>query len=781
MCVYVKSHIVCRLLSPRGQESFEIVWLETQSARNWILLAAVYVPPGLGQTLHSCLRDHIAATHEAFLGDHPHGVLTVVGDFNDFSAKELADVTGSHIQRTDNTRKHATLDFLLTTHPLYYKNVILYLSAINTDHYGILAEPRNKPPSETFTKMFRDTKPANLSYLHDRLMEIDFHPIINQCDVDIDLAVEQLDLQIMEAFEICCPLRRVKMRTRDPDYISPYVKHLCRKKNRLLRLKRFKEAEHVRTCIGKLITNNLRVKRRANSKAWWKEVNSILGRTRAQNAHHAGHSPEELNDVFTDICTDTQYQAPDHVQVCQDILPALSLHQVYYAMCAIKRTATGPDGIPWFVWKHNAHILAPVVHSIFAKSLAIGVFPKSWKKSNVTPIPKTANPTISDYRPISVTCIIARCFERLVYRFFTKDAYHRVLDPCQFGFREKSSTAMAAITLQNVVHDFRNLQSDYVRVLSLDLSKAFDRVSHRLVVSGLQNIPGLNLHVIRWYRSFLMERQQRVTIGNRSSDWRNINRGVPQGTVSGPPCFNASTNGLRVPTNLANHCVLLKFADDMYPIVAGTHDDTDKDIMVFVTNWLKERGFLINRSKCKDFIIPAGQRICMPVPLDGFKRVNKLSFLGFTFAGKLSPALHVHKVCTKARRNLNLLLKLKHGLNNRSHLEAAYRSLVLSVLLYGVEVYGGESISTLGKIDSVQRKAVRIGMIGNFTPILDIIRSRDSRLLQLTQREDNLLNPLMTCRTSYAENRLRQRLPATRSASRSQNLRIFPNRVLKMY
>jgi retron-type reverse transcriptase len=366
----------------------------------------------------------------------------------------------------------------------------------------------------------------------------------------------------------------------------------------------------------------------------------------------------------------------------------------------ISRTATGADNIPWFVWKDNAHLLAPVVHSIFNRSLLSGEFPESWKKSDIRPLPKKSNPTENDLRPISITPVISRCFERLVHKFFIKPHYYISLDPLQFGFREASSTSTAAVALQNIVHDFRNSGCDFVRVLSIDLSKAIDTVTHNMIIRGLNDLPGINKHVVNWCCSFLENRKQRVVLDDQVSNWITINRGVPQGTVSGPIFFNCSTNKLRVPDHWRDSKALIKFADDMYPIIASTIGrDDGQQFVEFILEWFLTNGFVVNDSKCKEFIV--NFRVVRPISLSfaGFSPVESLNFLGITFTGRLSLKDHINTACRKATRNLYLILKLKRHKFSKFELKATYNALVLSILTYGIEAYGGECSTTLDKID----------------------------------------------------------------------------------
>ena len=96
-----------------------------------------------------------------------------------------------------------------------------------------------------------------------------------------------------------------------------------------------------------------------------------------------------------------------------------------------------------------------------------------------------------------------------------------------------------------------------VRMVFPDISKAFDKVWHKGLLCKLESV-GVRDPLLSWFESYLTNRKQRVIIEGQSSEWKNINAGVPQGSVLGPLLFFIYINDIT--ENLETDCFL--YADD---------------------------------------------------------------------------------------------------------------------------------------------------------------------------------------------------------------------------
>ncbi len=152
-------------------------------------------------------------------------------------------------------------------------------------------------------------------------------------------------------------------------------------------------------------------------------------------------------------------------------------------MKRIKRTATGPDCIPYWVWNDHAEILTEVITNVWNLSLSSHTWPDSWKRANINHLAKVDLPKEDgDFRGINITSIIARTFEKLVYNSQVKSTVEEILSPTQFAYRQGGSCTNALLTIQNKVLSFLDrADCKAVRLFSMDFSKAFDSVKHSLL------------------------------------------------------------------------------------------------------------------------------------------------------------------------------------------------------------------------------------------------------------------------------------------------------------
>ena len=174
--------------------------------------------------------------------------------------------------------------------------------------------------------------------------------------------------------------------------------------------------------------------------------------------------------------------------------------------------AAGPDKLKPLVLKQLAETLAPIITVLFQRSLDTGTIPDVWKTAHVTPLFKKGEKSLpSNYRPISLTCILCKVLEHIVSTNLVSHLdKHNILYDLQHGFRAKRSCETQLVMLvEDLVRGCTDgKQTDLVL---LDYSKAFDKVSNDKLALKLHQY-GVRGDILTWIKSFLANRQWSLTM-----------------------------------------------------------------------------------------------------------------------------------------------------------------------------------------------------------------------------------------------------------------------------
>ncbi|KAK1787220.1 hypothetical protein P4O66_017078, partial [Electrophorus voltai] len=176
------------------------------------------------------------------------------------------------------------------------------------------------------------------------------------------------------------------------------------------------------------------------------------------------------------------------------------------------RKAAGPDSICGRVLKVCADQLAPVFTDIFNLSLTLGIVPSSFKRSTIVPVPKKPQPSdLNDYRPVALTSVVMKCFEKLDRDFITS-SLPASMDPLQFAYRYNRSTGDAiAHLLHTTLTHLDKGRGNYVKMLFVDYSSAFNTIIPSLLTTKLEDL-GLHTSLSDWISNFLTDRPQSATL-----------------------------------------------------------------------------------------------------------------------------------------------------------------------------------------------------------------------------------------------------------------------------
>jgi hypothetical protein len=251
-----------------------------------------------------------------------------------------------------------------------------------------------------------------------------------------------------------------------------------------------------------------------------------------------------------------------------------------------------------------------------------------------------------------------------------------------------------------------------IRVVFLDISKAFDRVWHAGLITKLK-AHGIRGKLLAWLIDYLRERQQRVLINGTHSSWGSIEAGVPQGSVLGPLLFLIFINDI---TFVTQFCKIRLFADDTClfievdnPDQAATDLNTD---LQNINAWSKQWKITFSPPKTEDLIISNKRNRVHPPLFLNDQQIELVTFhkhLGVTFTKDLTWKKHIQDIAKKANKRLGILRPLRRKIDRKS-LETLYKSFVRPIMEYGDVIWHIPDIRnhTLSILDKIHYNAARI-------------------------------------------------------------------------
>ena len=370
--------------------------------------------------------------------------------------------------------------------------------------------------------------------------------------------------------------------------------------------------------------------------------------------------------------------------------------------------APGPDGLSPKLLQIVGDEIAPAVTLLFKASYLSGRLPTDWKLAYVSPIFKKGERyKASNYRPISLTCILCKLMEHIITsHLMTHLESNNILSDSQHGFRRQRSCETQLLGfVDEVSHEVA--AGKQVDTIVLDFAKAFDKVDHALLTHKLKSY-GINGNMLSWIEGFLDERQQAVVVSGSKSSMRPVQSGVPQGSVLGPSLFLTYINDL--PHSINSTARL--FADDtmLHKTISNTKDQESLQTDIeTLTTWEQKWNMQFHPDKCTNTSITrkktniTGHYNIHNHPLEN---VTNTKYLGITIQGNLAWNTHIEQTCNKANQTLGFLRRnLKIG--NKKMKEISYKTLVRPILEYASPVWDPHQTEQIQQLEKVQRRAAR--------------------------------------------------------------------------
>ena len=357
--------------------------------------------------------------------------------------------------------------------------------------------------------------------------------------------------------------------------------------------------------------------------------------------------------------------------------------------------------------KELADEVAPALSTLFQASLDTGIVPADWRTTLDTPVFKKGERyKPENYRPISLTCIPCKLLEHIVVSHIMKYCEkHKILCEEQHGFRSGHSCESQLLGFVDEVTEELE-RGHQVDLLVMDFSKAFDKVSHSLLVNKLQHY-GISGTTNRWITSFLAGRRQAVVVNGTASSYAPVESGVPQGSVLGPSLFLLYINDL--PSNLTATARL--FADDTachQTILSTANQDSLQQDLDKMATWEDKWKMEFHPKKCSTVHISKSQPSKHSYTLRGHTLAEEtdVKYLGVTLSNDLKWNRHVTNICSKANKTLGFLRR-NLRISNPKVKRMAYQAMVRPILEYSSPVWDPYTADLVDTLEKVQRRATR--------------------------------------------------------------------------
>ena len=286
----------------------------------------------------------------------------------------------------------------------------------------------------------------------------------------------------------------------------------------------------------------------------------------------------------------------------------------------------------------------------------------------------------------------------------------------QFGFRSNHSTSSALINCTEKIRKALD-SGNHVCSVFIDLQKAFDTVDHDILFSKLY-FYGVRGVALNWFKSFLTQRSQTVSVSGIKSSSKPILHGVPQGSVLGPLLFLIYVNDLHeaIPFSLTN-----LFADDtMLFNQSKSLKSLAKMINIdlkCLNNWLNANMISLNSKNLSFFYsihLVNHHRLNSKLRsmVEDYIPVTQSNILASSLILVLNWGPHIDSVCKKLSRANGMLSKIRNYVS-RDVLLSLYYALFHSHLSYATNVWALNANSTK-RILNLQKKAVRLMTFSDF-------------------------------------------------------------------
>ena len=637
-CIYVNENFVCKKITL--ENSFIPHIIETTITQveipdfGKIIAVSCYRPP------YSPFLRHTPSELFNLVIDHLSNLMNKLEVYNcpiiiggDFNINLLDTYDGNNVaatQFTDTMVSYGFIPYINRATRIDGETFSLLDNIFINDHFeriagsGIIVnglsdhfipflsiKARQKRQSGPAFKEVRKMDLESKTFLKEALANRGWHEILS--DGCPNSACDKFMDTFMDIFDICCPLKKVKINknitprngfmtrgllvsrkrklklaykaihSTNPNTIGLYRQY----RNIYNHLIRAAKKQYYSSRIAKAGDNAKEVwrvlKEAINIKSKKSNIGPIRDRSNGSLVTDDAHKADLFNQVFAEVGREATNNLPTPNKDFKDYLPPPIANSIYMH-------SVTPDQMRGFIKslksKHSVdingistnllqfvaeEISLPLAH-IFNLSIDSGIFPERLKISKTVAIFKSGDHLdTNNYRGVSLIDNVSKIFEKIiaskVIKFLDRENFFY---ENQFGFRTGMSTNMAILKVTNFISRAMN-DGKYALAIFLDIKKAFDSVDRDILFYKLNHC-GIRGVANNLFRSYFAERKQTVvTNGKKSNLLLDITLGVLQGSILGVLLFLIFINDLQ---HSCSELLNILFADDETGLIA--HESLDE-------------------------------------------------------------------------------------------------------------------------------------------------------------------------------------------------------------
>ena len=372
------------------------------------------------------------------------------------------------------------------------------------------------------------------------------------------------------------------------------------------------------------------------------------------------------------------------------------------------KKASGIDGISARIMKLGQDEIIQPLTSIVNYSLLNSTFPDRMKVAQVVPLHKK-NSTLEkgNYRPVSVLPVLSKIFERAIHCQLVKFFNHHFNDYLS-AFRPGYG---CQTVLLKVIEDWKRAldENKYLAAILMDLSKAFDCIPHDLLLLKLKAY-GLADNAVHLIKSYLSNRKQCVKVNDVCSNFLDLYKGVPQGSILGPVIFNIFLNDIFY---FVTNCDLYNYADDNTLSYASSNIIEIKQVLEtnssILVEWFSNNQMQANPDKFQAICIGKktnNANLIFNIEGTEIKPEECVKLLGVTIDYQLKFKEHISNVCRRASQQLNVLKRIGRFLKRLGRL-TVYHTFIMSNFNYCPLTWHFCGEVETKKLEKIQQRVLR--------------------------------------------------------------------------